>query len=565
MRFGTDAIAAELLEAGLVNAQDLARARQAQMQLSTSLPTALVRIGAISEAALLPVLSRMTGLSLVQDEDESFQPAAVHSACRRLAARLGWFLDHDALPWERADGRIAIAARDPLQSDLRDFVAQRAAQDENLQVEWLYAAQGTIESLRARAVDGDGAQVAANQATQLRELAEEAPVIEYVNGLFARAVDERASDLHLEPSEHGFAIRLRVDGTLRDLHAMPRSQFDAVVSRIKLIAGLDIAERRLPQDGRLSTRAGGSELDLRVSVIPSVHGESVVIRFLPKSSRRITIEKLGMEADHTSVFRHWLDQPNGIILVTGPTGSGKSTTLYAGLDCVRTGERKIVTVEDPVEYQLPGITQIQVQPEIGYTFAQALRAVLRHDPDVILVGEIRDRETASIAIQAALTGHLVLASLHTNDALGAIPRLIDMEVEGFLLAATLRGVIAQRLVRKLCHACAVPIDEAPPSAAWPEAMRYLAGRSVPLCFKKAVGCPSCGETGYRGRTAIYEFLPVGRELQRLIAQHSKGAGAAGWTRYLQRSLLLDGLLKAGAGVTSHDEVLRVAGLDGDTA
>jgi general secretion pathway protein E len=346
---------------------------------------------------------------------------------------------------------------------------------------------------------------------------------------------------------------------MRDLHFMPRTQFDAVVSRIKLIAGLDIAERRLPQDGRLSTRAGGVAVDLRVSVIPGVKGESVVIRFLPTSANRVRMESLGLALDHFDLFNDWLDEPNGIVLVTGPTGSGKTTTLYAALDRANDGKRKIVTVEDPVEFRMPGITQIQVQPEIGYSFAQALRAVLRHDPDVILIGEIRDRETAAIATQAALTGHLVLATLHTNDALGAIPRLVDMGVEPFLLGATLRGVMAQRLVRRLCIRCAAADPNPVVPDEWGHWVKQHPESASAAQWRKAVGCTACGNTGYRGRLAIYEFVEVTDALKRAI---SKGEveGSQRWRERLgTRSLLQDGLLKAAAGVTSVEEDVRVAG------
>lgn len=559
LRFGTDIFAEHLLSTGLVGAQDIERARNAQVALGSSLPTALIRTGALSEAALLPILSGFTGIPLLTEGDDHPTTAAAESACKRLSASLSWFMERDAVPWERADGQIIIAARDPLQLDVRDLVRQRAGPDG---VQWRYASQADMQSLQQRVTGGAFSAAGGDPTLQLRELAEEAPVIEYVNGLFARAVDERASDLHLEPTEHGFVIRLRVDGVLHDLHSMPRDQFDAVVSRIKLVAGLDIAERRLPQDGRLSTRAAGAEIDLRVSVIPSVHGESIVIRFLPKASGRVSIEKLGLEPDHLVLLRQWLDQPNGVVLVTGPTGSGKSTTLYAAIEITQDDARKVVTVEDPVEYQVRGTTQIQVQPDIGYTFAQALRAVLRHDPDVILVGEIRDQETASIAIQAALTGHLVLASLHTNDAAGAIPRLLDFGVEPFLLAATLRGVIAQRLVRRLCPKCAIGADETPLPEAWNPVRETLSRRGLTPQFKRGQGCSACGSTGFRGRFGIYEFLPVTDAVRSEIARLARGEGSEdSLTPHLQRSLLMDGLLKAAQGITTVDEVLRVAGFD----
>jgi general secretion pathway protein E len=452
-------------------------------------------------------------------------------------------LAREAVPFVSATDELTVAARDPFLSELRDFVDQSPAGRGG---KWIYCTKSTLDALAA-AVQRRSNGGAEPSSAHLRELAEEAPVVEYVNGLIAKAVDERASDLHVEPGEDGFAVRLRVDGVMRELHRMPRQQFDAVVSRIKLISGLDIAERRLPQDGRFSTRASGVELDLRVSVIPTVHGESIVLRFLPKNTARLTLESIGMQADDLDRLHSWLDMANGIVLVTGPTGSGKSTTLYASLEVARDGERKIVTVEDPVEYHLPDVTQIQVQAEIGFTFAQALRVVLRHDPDVILVGEIRDAETASIAVQAALTGHLVLASLHTNDAAGAIPRLIDMGVEPFLISATLRGVIAQRLVRRLCPKCSAS-DE----GRWSE-LGVAAGDKPD--FRRPVGCAACGGSGYRGRTGIYEFIQIdekSRQLLRAVAD-----GGTGELEALRiRAMLQDGIQKAAAGITSMDEVLR---------
>jgi general secretion pathway protein E len=297
----------------------------------------------------------------------------------------------------------------------------------------------------------------------LRELAEDAPVVSLVNNLIAQAVEARASDIHLEPGERLLEVRLRIDGVLHVRQTLPMDRYAAVASRIKLIAGIDIAERRLPQDGRISTRAAGAEMDVRVSTIPAVYGESIVMRLLPKQRDDLSLERLGMRPAQLQQFKRWLHMPNGLVLVTGPTGSGKSTSLYSALAATNDRTRKIVTVEDPVEFRLPHVIQVQAQPDIGYTFARALRAFLRHDPDIIMVGEIRDRETAEIAIQSALTGHLVLATLHTNDAPSAITRLVDMGIEPFLVAASLRAVMAQRLVRRLCEGCAVDQPAAPPS------------------------------------------------------------------------------------------------------
>lgn len=540
---GLDTLAGRLVSSGVLGEDDLRSAQRLQSRLGGTLTSAVLRGGFASEEALLPILSELTGVPVHSTADRSLKAPAVETACARLGAPLAWFVAREAVPFMSAGDELTVAARDPFLAELRDFIGQSPA---GRSARWLYATKSSLDALAAvvHRQNGEGAEPS---SAHLRELAEEAPVVEYVNGLIAKAVDERASDLHVEPGEAGFAVRLRVDGVMHDLQRMPRQQFDAVVSRIKLISGLDIAERRLPQDGRFSTRASGVELDLRVSVIPTVHGESIVLRFLPKNTARLTLESIGMQTDDLTRLHEWLRMPNGIVLVTGPTGSGKSTTLYASLEVARDGERKIVTVEDPVEYHLPDVTQIQVQAEIGFTFAQALRVVLRHDPDIILVGEIRDAETASIAVQAALTGHLVLASLHTNDAAGAIPRLIDMGAEPFLISATLRGVIAQRLVRRLCPRCSAP-DE----GRWSEMSGLVSGKPD---FRRPVGCAACGGSGYRGRTGIYEFIQVDESSRQLIRAVAEG-GTAQLESLRIRTMLQDGTQKAAEGITSMDEVLR---------
>jgi general secretion pathway protein E len=346
----------------------------------------------------------------------------------------------------------------------------------------------------------------------------------------------------------------------------PRERFDAVASRIKLISGLDIAERRLPQDGRITVRAAGIDMDIRVSVIPGVHGESIVMRLLPKERKDFRLDRLGMEPDHLQAFERWAKEPHGIVLVTGPTGSGKSTSLYAALAVANDRQHKIITVEDPVEYKMSGITQIQTHAEIGYTFARALRAILRHDPDIVMIGEIRDLETAEIAVQAALTGHMVFSTIHTNDAISTFTRLTDMGVEPFLVASSVRAVEAQRLVRRLCTHCAEPVEPPATLAATLAELRerFPALFQDPPAFRQAVGCTHCHQTGYRGRVGIYEFVEVspriqGAIMQRLPAYEVVAMARAGGYRNLRE----DGLVKAWRGQTSIDEVLRVTGLSDD--
>jgi len=384
-------------------------------------------------------------------------------------------------------------------------------------------------------------------------MAFEAPVVRLVNLLIENAIDAEASDIHVEPFEDTFRIRYRLDGILFDQEAPPRRLQAAVTSRIKLMAEMNIAERRLPQDGRIRVMLRGRRVDIRVSTIPTVHGESIVMRLLDRSSVFLPMEKLGFAPGTLRRFEALIKRPHGILLVTGPTGSGKTTTLYGALDKINTPDRKIITVEDPVEYQLKGVNQIHVKPKIGLTFATGLRHIVRQDPDVILIGEIRDLETAEIAIQAALTGHLVFSTLHTNDAPGAITRLQDMGVEPYLVASVLEGVLAQRLVRRICTACRVPDT---PNAADLEALG-IEGTSGRTLYRGR-GCDECRGTGYRGRTGIYELFPITEDARSLIL---KRAPSRDIRRYAIEAdmvtLRMDGWLKACESVTTVEEILRV--------
>ncbi|WAK02679.1 type II secretion system ATPase GspE [Methylobacter sp. YRD-M1] len=390
----------------------------------------------------------------------------------------------------------------------------------------------------------------------LKDLASEAPVIKMVNLIMQRAIEMRASDIHIEPFEQTLKVRLRIDGVLQDINAPPVKSTAAVISRIKIMAKLNIAERRLPQDGRIKVQMLGKELDLRVSTIPTMYGESVVIRLLDKESTVFDFESLGFSGRHSKQFIDVLAQPHGIILITGPTGSGKSTSLYAALKLLNTSERKIITVEDPVEYQLEGINQIQAKPQIGLTFAAALRSIVRQDPDVIMIGEMRDLETAKIAVQSALTGHLVLSTLHTNDAAGGVTRLLDMGLEEYLLTSTVNGILAQRLVRKLCPECKEPYA-APPLVVEDRHLRRFMPEGDIVLYKP-VGCSACGGLGYRGRLAIIEFLLMTDPIRKLIMAHEE-AGTIQKLAIEQGMVTMsdDGLQKALQGVTTIEEVMRV--------
>jgi general secretion pathway protein E len=394
------------------------------------------------------------------------------------------------------------------------------------------------------------------QIQHLKELASEAPVIRLVNLMIARAVESRASDIHIEPFENRLKVRYRVDGVLHEVESPPSRLSAAVISRIKIMAKLNIAERRLPQDGRIQLRAQGKEIDLRVSTVPTLYGESVVMRILDKASVVLDFPVLGFSPRTLERFLQVLRMPHGIILVTGPTGSGKTTTLYTALQTINTSERKILTVEDPVEYQLEGVNQIQVKQQINLTFANALRAIVRQDPDVIMIGEMRDLETAGIAVQSALTGHLVLSTLHTNDAAGSVTRLLDMGVEDYLLTSTINGILAQRLVRLLCTHCRQPYPALPELVEELRLHRFSESRD--LLLYKSVGCEQCAGTGYRGRAAIMEFLVMSDPLRRLVLKHADaGELQAVAQREGMDTMYEDGLRKAVAGVTTIEEVLRV--------
>jgi len=541
-----------LLEKNLITPEDLQKATAFQKRIGGRLGPILTRIGSISEDTLLQVLSELLDMQILESREIPDDPHIFRHIIEQSGIELDWWLDQEVIAWENPGGAICCAARDPLNNSISEVLARSFP---NHQTEFFLIRNYDLDR-RLESLSRTGASYTDNNdIAQLRELAEEAPVIEFVNNLLSQAFDQGASDVHIEPGEHILEIRFRIDGVLYNRFTLPKERFPAIASRIKLISGMDIAERRLPQDGRLGIRLSGEETDLRVSTVPGVHGESVVLRLLPKERGRFGLEYLGLESDHYNLFLKWIKEPHGIILVTGPTGSGKSTTLYAALEAVNDKKKKIITVEDPVEYQIEGITQIQTHSEIGYTFARALRSILRQDPDVILIGEIRDKETAEIAIQASLTGHLVLSTLHTNDAISSFTRLIDMGIEPFLVATPVRAVMAQRLVRRLCPVCAEPAM--PIHAIQEITEKIIHSKELPN-WKIPKGCPECQGIGYKGREGIYEMIAVTPEMQQLILKGNASDEIRSLAKKQHyRTLREDGLLKAYKGITSVEEVLRV--------
>jgi general secretion pathway protein E len=467
------------------------------------------------------------------------------------------------LPISLQNGTVVLAMADPGDGSLIENVERATGlrvtpvlvRSRDL-MERFEAVYGNSDGSGEQAEGGSGVeflQEDEEDVEHLRDMASEAPVIRLVNQMLSRAVEQRASDVHVEPFENELRVRYRIDGVLHDVDSPPRTMSAAVISRIKLMAKLNIAERRLPQDGRIKIRLVGREIDLRVSSLPTLYGESVVMRILDRQSIKIDLGTLGMPEDVLKKFSHMIAQPHGLLLVTGPTGSGKTTTLYGALDKINSPELKIITIEDPVEYQLRGVNQIHVRSQIGLTFASGLRSIVRQDPDVIMVGEIRDAETAEIAIQAALTGHLVFSTLHTNDSSGAVSRLLDMGVEDYLLASSMLGAMAQRLVRNLCTRCKRP------QQAGPELMRELEMGDGPApTIYEQVGCRECAGTGYRGRSGIYELLDVDDQIRRLILARTPAdqIKAAAVSRGM-RTLRDDGWRKVLEGVTTSAEVLRV--------
>ena len=548
-------MAAELLAQG-IDPRAIERGKRIAEDTGQPLGTVLVQLGLATEREIANAFAALLGT--VVANPSRYPQAGPLPFADLLAAR--FLRAARALPVAIEDGVLVVVVADPLDAFTSAAIAAATGQAVRIEIAVPIELEAALARLLtepdAQAVEGmDPETGSEDDAERLKDLASEAPVIRLVNQIIGRAVETGASDIHIEPFEDRLRVRYRYDGVLHEAESPPGRLAAAITSRIKIMARLDIAERRLPQDGRIKLPVRGQDVDFRVSTVASLHGETVVMRVLDRSSVTFEPGRLGLSPAVAGRFGKALHLPNGIVLVTGPTGSGKTTTLYTGLLSLNSVERKIVTIEDPVEYQLAGINQIQIRPQIGLNFANLLRSILRQDPDVIMVGEIRDLETAQVAVQAALTGHLVLSTLHTNSAAASITRLRDMGVEDYLITAVLRGVLAQRLVRRLCTDCRREGE------ASPELVRSFgldrAGTGVPVRLWHAVGCPQCRGTGYRGRQAIAEFLTPDAEVERLIfrrADHSeieRAAVAAGMTTMFQA-----GVAAAMAGITTLEEVAR---------
>ena len=567
---GTKLIGESLLEQRLLTSEQLAEVLSTHLKQKQQVGETAVALGFISEEILTKFLAQFLDLDYVElkSEDE-VDPTAVELISENLARR------YHLIAIQKEEGVVTVAMVDPM--DVRAIDAIRL--ETGRRIRKVVASRGAILKAIERSyhtplrlaksmdhlVAGENIssqefqiQTPTETQTQLEQLkheASDAPVVQFVNLLLMRAVQERASDIHVEPEEHSVTVRLRVDGQLREVTAPPKHMLQATITRIKLLGNLDIAERRLPQDGRFKFKAFDKTIDVRLSCLPTVYGEKLVLRILDRSSLILDMQSLGFEPGMLENFRRVLQLPHGLIVITGPTGSGKTTTLYAALNAIKSTTKNIVTIEDPVEYQLSKINQVHTKPDIGLTFAAGLRSILRQDPDIIMVGEIRDRETADICIRSSLTGHLVLSTLHTNDAVSAISRLKDMGIEPYLLAATLTIVMAQRLVRRICEECSIPWE---PTQELRNRLESMNGKYTAWNFRRGKGCKRCGGSGYFGRVAIYEQFLVTDKIKGQIAEGASLQQIKNLAKQegLQ-TLLQSAIHKVYDGVTTVDEVLSI--------
>lgn len=554
-------VISHLLSSGKLSLSALERAERVARESGDKLEGILTRLGLVAEAELAETTASVCSLPIISRGDGPDEPLLEEILSRKF------LIGTKTIPLALDDDGLLLGMVDPLDDEAVEAIRFACAlpvrrgillpADFEALYDRLYGEGKSEVRQITDHVGGEVGEDGVDDFDRLRDSASEAPVIRLVNLLITRAVEARASDIHIEPMDGELRIRYRVDGVLREIEAPPQRLGTAIISRIKIMAKLNIAERRLAQDGRIRLAVRGKDIDFRVSTTPTIYGESVVLRILDRSGLHLNFDALGLSSRIQESLHEILQQPHGILLVTGPTGSGKTTTLYSALLELNTPDRKILTIEDPVEYQLAGINQVQVKPQIGLTFAGALRSFLRHDPDIMMVGEIRDLETAQIAIQSALTGHLILSTLHTNDAASAVTRLLDMGVEDYLLTSTVTGIVGQRLVRTLCQDCREAYE------AMPDLIRRLRVGGAPLAdiatkFYRANGCAACKGTGYRGRSSIAEVLIMSDRIRQLVLSRAE----SGEIRRAAMSegmvtLFSDGIDKALAGITSVEEIFRV--------
>ncbi len=563
-----------LIEEQLITEKQLNKAYEQQSRTQEALPKILVGMGFVTEKDITEVVGKQMGVKYIDLDTVDLDPEMARSIPEHLAQR------YKVIPVSQKENKLILAMVDPLNviaiDDIRlitgfDIEPVIATEDAILKainrqfgVTDLAEVQETVKDIASTDFGGLDVEEAVEEEIaldKLKEMVDEAPIVRVVNLIISQAINDKASDIHIEPEAKVVRVRYRIDGILHDVMCPPKHIQARMVSRIKIMSNMDIAERRIPQDGKIHLRHDNREFDLRVSSLPTIHGEKIVMRILDKSSILLGLNKLGFFPEIQAIFESIVEKPYGMILVTGPTGSGKSTTLYSVLNKLNTGNKNIITVEDPVEYQLPGVNQVQVNEKAGLNFASALRCFLRQDPDIIMVGEIRDLETARIGIEAALTGHLVLSTLHTNDAAGAMSRLSEMGIEPFLVASSVIGVLAQRLVRMICPNCKEPYTPPPESV---KRFGLMAYTDSEITFYRGRGCDHCKMTGYKGRSGVFELMPITDRVRSLVLQRSSSAELRqAAIEEGMKTMQDDGLRKVLEGMTTIEECLRVIYVEGE--
>jgi len=542
-----------LIEAGLLTEQQLEKALAVQQQTGERLGTILINLGYVTEQSMIEALELQFGVPFVDIRQVPVDKEAIAAVPMALAQR--W----QVLPLAKQGKKLRVAMADPTNFYAIDAIRLAtgyevepvigAEREISRAIQEVYGVRETITQALTQLRADDNASERSTIA------ADDAPAVNIVNLIISQAVKQQASDIHIEPQENNLRVRFRIDGLLREVFSFPVYTHASIISRIKIMSELDIAEKRLPQDGRMKVHEAGRDIDIRVSTIPTILGEKAVLRILDKQTGVFDISRLGFSIENFRLYKHLYTQPYGMILITGPTGSGKTTTLYSTLVELNTPDKNIITIEDPVEYRLTGINQVQVNPKAGLTFSSGLRSILRQDPNIVMVGEIRDQETADIAIRAALTGHLVLSTLHTNDAAGAITRLLDMGIEPFLVTSSVLGVVAQRLVRTICPHCKRPDNT---EVSIDRGLLEAKTAAMPPLYR-GEGCRHCHQTGYRGRMAIHEVLVINSKLRELISRRAASSELAAAAKQAgMRTMWQDGLQKAMAGLTTLEEIRRVA-------